>query len=193
MKRILAPLGLGFIIAIFAIPAFSQNVASPEKRRLLGELITVMKMDKQLPQMMDTLLQMSDTFYEAGVKQLLDKDTRLSAAEKEQVQKSLTEKSRAFSQKFRDRLPSALNYAEYIGQTVYPVYDKAFTEKELADIVSFYKSETGQKMLVSMPQLMADSIESAQRLLLPKVTKLVDEIIAEEMADPKAPPRPKTN
>ena len=119
--------------------------------------------------------------YAETVKKSVERRTDLTPKQKEALELSMIERSKVFSTKFRERLPAAINFPDYIEQSVYPIYDKAFTEKELADLVAFYKSDTGQKVLVAMPQLMAESMEVAQRVLFPKISKLVDDIIAEDM------------
>lgn len=193
MKRLPGYILLTLIIAVSSLAASAQNTISPEKKKLIGELIVVMKIDTQMSQMTNLLMGMSDTMFAASVKQQLDKRTDLTQNEKDKLEAAIIERSTAFSAKFRERLPATINFTEFIDQTVYPLYDKAFTEKELADLVAFYKSDTGQKVLTTMPQLMADSIEMAQKHLVPKLTKLVDDILAEDMTELKHPPAAKKN
>lgn len=40
-----------------------------------------------------------------------------------------------------------------------PIYLKYYSEKELDDIIAFYKSPTGKKMIESMPGIMQESME----------------------------------
>ena len=46
-----------------------------------------------------------------------------------------------------------------IGEGMAKVYAEAFTEQELKDLVAFYKSALGQKLLVAEPQAIQSSIE----------------------------------
>jgi hypothetical protein len=46
-----------------------------------------------------------------------------------------------------------------IGEGMAKVYAEAFTEQELKDLVTFYKSALGQKLLVAEPQAIQASIE----------------------------------
>lgn len=194
MKRISQLFCLIVVVTASSLAAMAQDAVSPAKRKLIAEFIVVSKMDKQMDQVMDVLFATQDLVYASTVKQMLEGRTDMTARQKQELETSMIEKSKAFSAKFRERLPAAVNLAEYLEQSVYPIYDRAFTEKELADLVAFYKSPTGQKVLVAMPQLMAESMEVAQRVLIPKVTKLVDDIIAEEMEGLKPQwPAPKKN
>jgi hypothetical protein len=191
MKRISQLFCLILVITASAVAAMAQDAISPAKRNLIAEFILVSKMDKQLDQLLDVLFTAQDLMYAETVRKSVERRTDLSPKRKEALQLSMIERSKAFSTKFRERLPAAINFPEYIEQAVYPIYDKAFTEKELADLVAFYKSDTGQKIMVIMPQLMTESMEVAQRVLFPKVTKLVDEIIAEDIEGLGPPPAKK--
>jgi len=68
-----------------------------------------------------------------------------------------------------------------IEQVSYPVYDKYFTEAELRDIIGFYKSSTGKKAIAMMPQILDDSMRLTNEILLPKMSSIMGEIIAEEL------------
>lgn len=194
MKRIPQLFCLIFVIAVSSVSVTAQETnISPAKRKLIAEFVVVTKMDKQVEQITDILLASQDVLYAGAIKQMLERRTGLSQNEKDALEKELVDKAVAFSTKFRERLPAAVNYKDYIEQAVYPLYDKAFTEKELTDLVAFYKTETGQKVLFKMPQLTREAMEVAQRVLLPRITKLVEDIMAEELAAAKAPQPVKDN
>jgi hypothetical protein len=46
-----------------------------------------------------------------------------------------------------------------IEELLVPIYLKYYTEKELDDMIAFYKSPTGKKMIESMPGVMQESME----------------------------------
>jgi hypothetical protein len=189
MKRILQLFCLIVVITASSLAAMAQDGVLPAKRKLIAEFIAVSKFDKQMDQVLDVLFATQDIMYAETVRKSVERRSDLTPKQREALEVSMIERSKVFSTKFRERLPAAINFADYIEQSVYPIYDKAFTEKELADLVAFYKSETGQKVMIMMPQLMTESMEIAQRVLIPKVTKLVDEIIAEDMDGLKTPPK----
>jgi uncharacterized protein len=193
MKKVFQIVAFTLIFAGLSILASAQNTISPEKKKLIAEIVSLTKMDKQITEMTDMLLRMSDSIYEDGIKQELNKHPELTQEQKDTIRKTITERSQAFSKKFRERLPIAINFTEFVDQAIYPIYDKVFTEKELSDLVVFYRSESGQKFLSAMPQLAAESIEMTQKLLTPKVMKLVEDIIAEDLTEMKQPPAPKRN
>ncbi|WP_407481721.1 DUF2059 domain-containing protein [Elizabethkingia meningoseptica] len=43
-----------------------------------------------------------------------------------------------------------------------PVYSKYYTEKELDDVIAFYKTPTGQKVIKTMPEMTKESMQAGQ-------------------------------
>ena len=62
------------------------------------------------------------------------------------------------------------------------LYTDAFTEAELKELLAFYQTPTGRKVLEQMPQLMAHSAQLTQDRLqkaVPEVDKLLGQMAAE--------------
>lgn len=59
-----------------------------------------------------------------------------------------------------EQLKSILNIDEVVTQLI-PVYDKYFTLDELKELVTFYKSALGQKLLQVTPLIMEDSMKAS--------------------------------
>lgn len=171
--------------------AQEQDKISDEKRRLIAELIVLTKTDQQIVEITDTMLATLEKNYPIIVEQTLARNNDLSVSEKKDLSESMSEGFLSFSKKFRERLPKEIDYPKYVRDVVYPLYDKYFTEKELKDLIAFYRTDTGQKVITTMPQLFADSEKMSQIHLFPQVLKLVDEIFKEQMENPKGSPPPK--
>jgi len=62
----------------------------------------------------------------------------------------------------RAKLSRAFNVEEIVLELV-PVYDRYFTDEELQDLIDFYQSPTGQKVLEVNPMLLKDSMEISYR------------------------------
>lgn len=104
----------------------AQTEISEEKRKLIAEIITVTKVDKQIIQVTDILLKSMESTYPTGFAQAIDSRKDLSLSQKDMLKAKSTESFKAFSQKFRERLPQAVDYNKYIQETMYPLYDKFF-------------------------------------------------------------------
>ena len=170
------------ILAVsFYSNAHAQDEISAEKRKLIAELVVLTKTDQQIGEITDTMLKSLETTYPLGFKRALDSRTDLTPREKQKLEASLSENYLSFSKRFRERLPEAVNYPQYVEETVYPLYSKFFSEQELSDLVAFYKTPTGQKVVDTMPTLYAESLRLAQQNLVPKILILLDELLKEDL------------
>ena len=106
---------------------------------------------------------------------------QMSRQEQEALKRHITEASARIGKGFRELVPQRLNYAETMEQISYSLYDKFFTEKELKDLIVFYRSETGKKSIQVMPELMAESMQRYGEITMPKIQQLITEIAEEEM------------
>jgi len=65
-------------------------------------------------------------------------------------------------ERFWKELEKELGKLDGLIDSVADIYDRHFTAKEIADLQRFYSSETGQKMIRTMPAVMAESSEAGQ-------------------------------
>lgn len=200
MRNILQCLFAAVLVLSASIALNAQTALSPEKRNLISEIVVLTKMDKQMTELTDVILKQMESSYLAGFNEVLDRRTDLSTEQKERLKSTSAEGFLSFSAKFRERLPKVVDYRKYIEEGIYPLYDKFYTEQELKDLVAFYKTPTGQKVVSTMPQLYAESNKRAQEILLPQVFPLIRQLLDEEMkkvGSPAAdsnitdPPKPK--
>lgn len=192
MKKLISA-GLIFIaLGAFSVFTNAQNKMSEEKRKLIAELITVTKADEQYFKITDAMLDTMEKTYPLIVEQSIQNNTTLSAAEKQRLADMTTGRFKMVSQKFREKLPQKINAKKFVEDLIYPLYDKFYTEKELSDLVTFYKTPTGQKLIDSTPKLVEESGAIAQRELLPQILVVAEEIMKEvfpELSEkPPAPP-----
>lgn len=193
-------LHVGLAIAILAIACGlaqgvrSQAPISEEKSRLIGEIVSVMELDKQFPLIMDSMLKELDKSYPAGFNAVVDANPSLTAADKAALKGSVSDRYKAFSEKFRKRLVEKVDYGRYIREAVYPLYDKFYTEQELKDILVFYATPTGKKMIKTMPALFAESNRLASEKFVPQLIPIIEELMKEEFEAIGAPaPKPVSN
>jgi uncharacterized protein len=168
-------------ISLLAGKAFAQQPNSDEKKALIQELLLVTDAGKMASSMVDSTLTALDKQYPLMIKEMMDEMPELTPAQK----KKLNAEVRGFawfSQTFRERMQKRINFKELIEKISYPLYDKYFTESELKDLIAFYKSSTGQKTLMVMPSLFADSMQKSGEILTPVFTEMIQEILEEEKA-----------
>ncbi len=151
---------------------------SPEKKAAIKELFDVTEASQMTEDMSNVML----TNVERGYPQMLIEGGLINLKDKKQdeIEKELMESQMRFNKRFGELYKKRVNFAEVLDEVYLPLYDKYFTVSELKDLVAFYKSTTGQKAIKIMPQLMQESMQKSNDLLVPKIRTLVDELLQEE-------------
>jgi uncharacterized protein len=180
MRQISQILLLAVSFLIFASSSEAQTVVSPEKRKLIGEMVTLLKMDTQMSQITDQILQEMEKTYPMGFASVVDSRNDLTVEQKKTMKATAGPSFTAFSQKFRKRLMETVDYGKYIQESLYPIYDKVYTEQELKDLIAFYGTPTGKKVIETMPQLFAEAQTAAREKLLPQVLPIIETLVKEE-------------
>jgi len=72
--------------------------------------------------------------------------------------------------------------AECLREDVINLYADVFTESELEEITAFYKTDTGQKSLEKLPELMQRSMQFAQTRVMENMSEL-QEMLSQGQAD----------
>lgn len=178
----------------FTFSAFAQESAiSPEKRKIIAEIITVTNAEKGIEDVMQAMMTQMDAMYPAIIHSTLEKQEDLTASEKIELEKTLVENRQDFDRRFREKLLKAINFREYAEATLYPIYNKFFSESELKDLLAFYQTPTGQKLNKIIPQMSAETVRLSQTYLLPKLDKIFEELMKEntEKVKQNPPPAPK--
>ncbi len=166
------------IVCTWAGSASAQPVPSP-KRALIKELLELTRagdsanaiLSQSLAQMKDELPKMLSGFLEN------------SGLEGDALKKRANDTALRILQRYQERLPAVLDMKQITEQISYSLYDKFYTEAELKDVIAFYKTATGQKMIATTPKLMSESMQMSNQLVLPKVTNLLQDIMKEELGN----------
>jgi uncharacterized protein len=78
---------------------------------------------------------------------------------------------------------------EKMKEPLIDVYVKHYTQKEIDEILAFYKTETGQSLIKKMPLVMSDSMQVSQSMFkefLPRIMELAKQMGEEVEASRKA-------
>ena len=146
MKKILLALALVF--------AFTVSAQENKEADNLGELFELMNMDSIVETMHD---QMQSIYTE------VEKDFNISSEEL------------AINQKYREQMTSIMKKEmswQAMKVDLKQIYLQNFTENEIADMIIFYKSSTGQSVLRTMPVVMQESMKLGQAMAQKTLPKL---------------------
>lgn len=80
---------------------------------------------------------------------------------------------------------------EEVENMIIPVYDKHFTEKEIDDFITFYKTDSGKKLIEKMPFVFQESQSAGQEWGRKIALKVYEKI--EERSKYSSPPPPMEN
>ncbi|MDD3374396.1 MAG: DUF2059 domain-containing protein [Candidatus Omnitrophica bacterium] len=81
-----------------------------------------------------------------------------AAGVKENMRKTFDNVIAQSPEEDRDKLAQAFNVEDIVLQLV-PIYEKYFSDKELQDLINFYESPTGRKVLEVNPMILQDSMD----------------------------------
>ena len=140
--RILPAAGLALALAMAALPAAAQQAAAPPKAASPGAIAAA----KEILAMKN-----ASAMYQNAVPNIVQhtKDTLLQS--NINYQKDLNEVAVIVAKDLAGR-------EKEIGEGMAQIYANEFTEQELKDLVIFYKSPLGQKVLANEPRAIQSSM-----------------------------------
>jgi hypothetical protein len=160
--KILKSLTLLVLITV----ALSFGVAAKEDphRAAVEELLVLIKQDQLIEQMYPQMKQLA-------MQQLRQAD--IPAEQSPLIEKYLDQLFVAMQEEMSwDKMKDEL----------VQLYMSVYTEQEIRDLITFYRSSTGQKMIEKIPLLMEQSIVITQKhtqAMMPKIQKIIQEMITE--------------
>jgi hypothetical protein len=135
--RILAAAGLALGLVLAALPAAAQQQAAPALKPATPAAIAAAK---EILAMKNVAL-----MYGSAVPNIVQQTKDALLQNNLNYQKDLNEVAVVVAQKLAGR-------EKEIGDGMAQIYANEFTEQELKDLVTFYKSALGQKLLASEPR-----------------------------------------
>jgi hypothetical protein len=172
-------------IGVLVLPAKSEAEVTESKQELIRELLTIVGVVGMAEQMRDQqsvveLMQMQSSYHEmmewatSEQPDLLEEDRQLLLARFEDFD--------AFAERFQALFIERINFSTIIEAVYPPLYDKYFSEEELRQMVTFYRTPVGRKSIEVMPSLLQEAGAGVEEAVRPLAIGLVQEIVAEERA-----------
>src|ERR1700744_5981038 len=138
LSRILAAAGLALGLALAGVPAKAQTQAQPSPAAIAAaKEILAMKH--------------ANDMYKYAVPNLVERTKEQLISTNLNYQKDLNEVSVIVAKNLAGR-------EQEIGEGMAKAFATEFTEQELKDLVTFYKSPLGQKLLTAEPKAIQDSM-----------------------------------
>lgn len=161
----------------------SSPNTSPEKQALIKEYFEATGGRESTDKMLDAVFTNVENTVPTLVTARIEQDKNLTVTQKAEVLKGLTERTLNLTRKIRDGLRQELDFNKLVEDITYPLLDKYFTENELKELITFYKSPVGQKTISVQPQLYIDAVNKMNAALIPAMQKVMTRVTEEETAE----------
>lgn len=149
------------ILLICLLSSFSVFAADSNKKAEIEQLLTLMNTEAMIDSMYGQIRKMTQ-----GMGQ------QLKIKPEEQVI------FKKFNEKMFAAMKEEMNWQKIKSPTI-EIYAKHFSEKEISDMIAFYKTESGKSMIKKLPAVMTDSMMMAQNMMknfIPKMQKMSAEL-----------------
>jgi hypothetical protein len=121
----------------------------------------------QLPSMMQA---MTASMVESKGKGLSAADKKAMQAE---IEKAVPGMMASMQKLFND--PAMLDELE---RETTAIYARNYSVDEMRQLLDFYRSPIGAKMLSTMPKVMQESMVASQKIIMPRIGKMVEDMTA---------------
>ena len=176
MKRFIATLVLGFLL----LSAASAQSAStePSSREDIIRLFDVMQVRQQM---------------ELVMKQMFEQMKEMSREEMKDRKTGVTPEDMAKADALAAKIMKGMSVSDALDDMI-PVYQKHLTKADVDEMIKFYSTPTGQKILQEMPAMTAEGMQAMQprlRKQMDEISREIDDMVKEQKKAP-APTSPKS-
>ena len=186
MKKIAAALLMSFaaVTAVVSAPALAQNAApqaaaagavDPAAAAAVRELLKAMDYRNVVAASFRQMTASLPAAIKGGAEGAVRNDPKLSDAERTkklaELEQGLPKVVDAIGRMYAD--PALV---DEMLEAMVPIYARHYTVDEMRQMAAFYQTPVGQKSLRLMPQLMAEGMQVGQRIMMPRMNKLMQEL-----------------
>ncbi len=183
MKRALIAWLAIFIVCVVAqaqTPSPAQEEIPPAKRALLNEYLEVMHIRKSADDILNAALTQMEHDLPEELAASINRDQSLTADERQEALTKINETASRIIERFRLRL-GEIHYSQTVERIALSLYNKYFTEDDLRNLITFYKTPVGQKVIDLLPKLFLESANRVSDEVGPKMRQIMGEIVQDEI------------
>jgi hypothetical protein len=171
MKRCVAIFVLGLLL-LSAASAQSAPVDTPSSHEDVVRLFDVMQISAQMEQVM---------------KQMFQQMRAMSREEMKDKKSDVSTEDIAKADALANKIMSEVSVSDIINDMV-PVYQHHLSKNDVDEMIKFYSTPTGQKILREMPAMTAEGMQAMQprlRKQMDQISREIDKMVKDEQAKPK--------
>src|ERR1043165_4882398 len=171
MKRCIATFVLGLLL-LSAASAQTAPADAPSSREDVIRLFDVMQIRQQMEQVM---------------KQMFQQMRAMSREEMKDKKSDVTPEDMAKADALANKIMNEISVSDIINDMV-PVYQNHLSKTDVDEMIKFYSTPTGQKILREMPAMTAEGMQAMQprlRKQMDQISREIDQMVKDEQAKPK--------
>jgi uncharacterized protein len=167
---------------------FAQEVSLAEKKSLISKFRILTGANNVRMRINFTVADVQKDLIE-----LVEKDADLTESQKVELKKSAIEGGARLDKEVKDFFADQAKLTPISEEIIFQIYDKTFTESELRELVAFYQTTAGKKVLEFLPTLSAQYQKAyteavfpvLQEFIRPKIISETDQL-KRKVADEKS-------
>ena len=183
MRRFLILTPIVAVLAFLPVSGLAQT--SETKRKLIAELIEVTgvlnNIEGEFRKGIDEQKRAMDGLLPDD---LILSDNLTETEKRERQEKAIAERNRLFDMMI-DRVEKEIDFKGFVERSLYKVYDKHYTEQDLSELIAFYRTPIGKKVVAVSPLIESETMNAFVSELMPQMLKIIKEIMEIEMKDLK--------
>lgn len=163
------------ICAFAGAPAFAQTAQpalDPATVAAVKQMMSAMKIRELMRASMQQMEQVMPAQLRQTITASINSSTTMSPEQKQhalsRMESALPKMVAALHETMAD--PSLM---DEMATELVPVYARNYTTAEIKQLAAFYQSPLGQKMLATMPKVMAESMQVSNKIMVPRMEKLM--------------------
>ena len=182
MKKFVLALAAAASFAAFPSFALAAPGVDPQAATAVKAMFNAMEMRKNMNAMYAQMQQAMPAMMRQQLGGMIQADPKMSAQQKQEalakVEQALPHMSQSLAKVFSD--PTLV---DAMMDEMVPLYAGNYTVAEIKEMTAFYQSPVGRKMMALTPKLATEGMAAAQRVMMPRVGKLMQEL-AQDVTKP---------
>lgn len=176
MKKILVAFSAAAAFACLPSFAVAAPADDPQLGAAVKAVLDAMEVRKMMAASFSEMEKQMPAMMRAEIQGVIQADTTLSDEQKKEAQARVEKMIPDIVQAVH-RMLADPTLIDDILKEIEPLYARSFTVAELKELAAFYQTPLGRKLLVTAPKLGAEGMAIGQRAALPRIGKLMQDIM----------------
>ena len=152
----------------------------PAKAALIKELLEVSRATRNAQLGYDTVVQQQMRGLHVALNDRIDGDTSMNEEQKQEAKRVLLLHLNKRMAHTKELMQEKVDLSKLVADAYIKLYDKYFSTQEIKDMLAWYKSPTGQRMLDTLPNMTQEMMTLVNASLMPKLKEIDEQMMSEE-------------